>query len=142
MDKKQQLIAFEKALLNADDSVKIELQIRHFHANGVYCREMTMPKDVFLTGAIHKHEHICILSLGEIEVFDEHEGLRTLKAPCIWTSKAGVKRAIRAITDSIMINCHKCDEIEESKIWDSLVSKSYEDYNKFLEQEQNKLIGG
>lgn len=139
---KQRLIAFEHAILNVDESRKIDLPIRHFHANGVYCREMTIYKDVELSGAIHKHDHICILSLGKIEVYDEHEGRRTITAPHIWTSKAGVKRAIKSLEHSIMINCHKCDEVEEDKIWSALVSKTYDEYAIFLEKEQHKLIGG
>lgn len=141
IDARQNLMDFEKVLLSADESRKIDLPIKHYHANGVYCREMTIYKDVELSGAIHKYDHICILSLGQIEVFDEHEGLRTITAPHIWTSKAGVKRAIRAIEHSIMINCHKCDEVEEDKIWSVLVSNSYDDYALFLQQ-QNKLIEG
>ena len=41
-----------------------------------------------------------------------------------------------------MINCHKCDEVEENKIWSVLVSKTYDEYAIFLEQEKHKLIGG
>lgn len=136
---KQNIIKFENALLQLPEEQKIELEVKHYHANGVYAREMHLPINTMLSGAIHKYDHICILQKGKIAVVDEFNGKTELTAPEIFISKAGVKRAIFAVEESIFITCHLCKETEEDKIWQQLVSKTYQDYNMFLEQEKLKL---
>ncbi len=141
-DIKNKILNFENVLLSLEESQKIQLHITHFHANGIYAREMKMPKGIVLTGAIHKYDHICVLNIGKICVVDEFEGSRILEAPCTFVSKAGVKRAFEALEDSVFTTFHKCIETEESKIWDALVSKNYEEYAKFMENEAHKQLGG
>lgn len=137
---KENILNFEQALLNLPAEHKIDVSIKNYHTeNGLYAREMHMPKNTMLSGAIHKYDHLCILNIGRITVIDEFEGKRELTAPMIFVSKAGVKRAFFAMENTIFTTVHKCTEIDELKIWECLVSRSYEEYSMFLEQEKLKL---
>lgn len=72
--------------------------VRHYFKPGIYAREMTIPPWTVLTGAVHRDEHLAILSFGQIEVETEH-GLVMLTAPHILTSTAGIKRIGRTFKE-------------------------------------------
>ena len=59
---------------------QIEIAIKHYFSEGVYAREMFVPKGVMLTGKIHKYEQLNILSKGEVSVLVDNDVIR-VKAP-------------------------------------------------------------
>ncbi|MDR7094155.1 hypothetical protein [Hydrogenophaga laconesensis] len=80
-----------------------ECPVRHYFANGMYAREITIPKGVTLVGAIHKMENLAILSKGRLELVTD-EGTVTLEAPCTVTVKPGAKNAALALEESVWTN--------------------------------------
>ena len=118
----------EKPIVN--DSEKAP--IRHFFMDGVYVREMTMFKDTFVIGAIHKHLHMCFLLKGHLSVASS-SGVKEYIAPCYIISEPGEKRVLYAHKDSYWYNTHKNpDNIEDiQELEKQIVSLSYEDYNKY-----------
>lgn len=78
--------------------------IQHFCA-GVYLRRINIPAGAILTGNIHKYPCLSIVLSGEIEVVTE-EGARRIKGPMIYESPAGIKRAMRALTDCSWVTVH------------------------------------
>jgi hypothetical protein len=101
-----------------------EIPLVHHFAPGLYLREMLMPKNAVLTGAVHKTEHICILSKGHVKVVTE-EGVVDLIAPATIHSLPGAKRAIVAIEDSVWTNIHhNPDNIQDPDILTELLTES------------------
>lgn len=96
------IVALEEELLR-HDQVELEL-IQHFCDN-CYVRELRIPAGVVLTGRIHRRPCINIVAQGEIEVATE-DGRKRIKAPAVFQSPAGVKRAGLAISDTIWITVH------------------------------------
>jgi len=68
----------------------IECPLNHTFAEGVYVRQMFIPKGVALVGHIHKHPCVNIV-LGKIMVASE-EGERLIEGPVTFPSAAGIKR--------------------------------------------------
>lgn len=112
--------------------------VKHSFADGIYVREIFIPKGTLLTGKIHKHEHPNFLMKGTVEVATE-DGVEILKAPVSMISKAGTKRALLAITDLIWVTCHKNEtNTQDLKELEAIViADSYEEYDKFI---KNKNI--
>jgi hypothetical protein len=101
--------------------------LKHSFAPGVYVREIFIPKDTIVVGKIHKHEHPNFLMSGKVEVFTEGEGLRILEAPLSMISKAGTKRVVRAIEDTVWITVHATEETDLGKIEEYVIAKSYDE---------------
>jgi hypothetical protein len=100
--------------------VQVDIPVKHYFANGVYAREMYVPKGVGLVGKIHRFENINVISKGKVMVFTD-QGVSTLTAPCTFVGKAGVKRAIVALRDTIWTTFHTSvnddvDQIEQHHI--------------------------
>lgn len=131
------IFALEGAMLSQP---QVELEYLHHFAPGVYMREMRIPAGTVVTGAIHKHDHLNILIKGELSVWTEN-GMKRIKAPAVIPSKAGIKRAGYAHEDSAWITvCHNpSNEQKLEKLWDLLVTNSYEEFLEFSAKGQDAL---
>ena len=119
----------EKPIVNNSERVPI----RHFFMDGVYVREMTMFKNTFVIGAIHKHLHMCFLLKGHISVANE-DNIIDYIAPCYIISKPGVKRVLYAKEESVWYNTHKNPSNTQNveQLEKEIVCISYEEYEKYI----------
>lgn len=115
-----------------------QMPLKHSFAEGVYVREIFIPKGYVLTGKLHRHSHPNFLMSGEVIVVTEFGGREHLKGPLSMISKAGTKRAILALEDTVWITVHVTDETDLEKIEDVVISKSYDD---LLEKPESELLG-
>lgn len=100
---RSKIIDLEKTILASGQSIHIEP--KHYFANNLYAREISIPKGIVLTGKIHKTEHLCVLSKGKVSVWTD-EGMKTLEASSVVHSMPGIKRVLYAHEDSVWINFH------------------------------------
>ena len=110
--------------------------LEHTFADGVYVRQMYMPKDTAVIGKIHKREHVWFLLQGCISVATENK-IEEYEAPCYVVSPGGSKRVILALEDSIFVNIHPNpsntqDLIELEKY---NVAKDYEEYEQYIKKQ-------
>jgi len=112
-----------------------EIGIRHYFAEGVYAREMSAPAGAVVTGKIHKHSQINILSSGTMSVV---LGDRTeeVSAPFTIVAPAGSKRAFFCHTDCVWTTILGTHEKDPDKIEDEFTTNSEAEYLEFT-----KLIG-
>ena len=83
-----------------------EMPLKHSFSDGMYVREIFLPKGHILTGKIHKHSHPNFLMSGEVIVVTENGGREHLKGPLAMISEPGTKRAIVALEDTVWITVH------------------------------------
>ncbi len=103
-----------------------DLPVWHHFAPGLYARQMLIRAGIELTGAVHRTEHLCIVT-GVIEVTDGETAQLIAGQQVIMTSKPGVKRAGRAITDTYFTTVHATEERDLDKLVEELTfSKSSE----------------
>ena len=96
-----------------------------------------MKKDSIVIGKLHKYSHTWFLMQGEIMVATD-QGTKVYIAPCYVNARAGSKRVINAVKDSIFINIHpnplELRNIEELE--DMLTCTSYNDFDKYKQLKQ------
>lgn len=105
---------------------QLELTVKHYFAPGNYAREIFLPKGCVVTGKIHKHAHLNIISKGKVSVVTEF-GPMVIEAPYTFVSEAGTKRALYADEDTIWTTIHPTDETDVAKIEDEIIAKNYEE---------------
>ena len=106
-----------------------ECPTRHHFAPGVYMREMTVPKDVTATGAVHKTEHLTII-VGHC-LLTTDDGAQEFKGYHVIASKPGAKRAIYAIEETIVTTVHPTEETDLDRLCELLT-----------ESKPGELLGG
>jgi hypothetical protein len=103
-----------------------ECPLKHDFADGIYMRQIRIPKGTVLTGKIHRHRHPNVLLSGECIVYTEGRGPEHLKAPLAMISEPGTKRAIYAMSDLHWITFHNVgDERDLAKIEDWVIAPTY-----------------
>lgn len=117
----------------------LDLPVRHFFSQGVYARELFIPKGTLLTGQIHKYQQLNIMSQGEMSVLTE-DGVVRVKAPFTIVSPPGTKRIAYAHEDSVWTTIHGTDETDLEKIEAHFIAKSDEEFRAFIEQTNVKEI--
>ena len=93
-----------------------ELPTEHYFSGGMYCRKLWRPAGTLIVGKVHKKDHFFVCAAGEIIAWSE-KGMVTLKAGDIIQSKAGTKRAILAVQNSVVTTFHQTDKttVEEAE---------------------------
>lgn len=143
-DTRQDILALEAVLRQAPGAVSGDSSLcplKHSFADGVYVREIFLPKGILLTGKIHKHAHPNFLMQGEVLVRTEHEGVEHLKAPLSIISKAGTKRVVFALEDTIWITVHVTGETDLDKIEEYVIAKDYEAYELYAAEKFITISG-
>jgi hypothetical protein len=136
---------FRNAIIYVESQLKekpqVEIQTRHYFSNGMYAREIFIPKGTVLTGAIHKTEHLCVMH-GDLEISSEFGNTR-LTGYHMFSSSPGIKRIGYAHEDTYFTSLHPTDLTDVKELEQKLVCYSYDDYTEFLlEQEKTKFLKG
>ena len=145
LNSREKIVNFEKALINIADGVNIEgdgkkivrdgkiAPIKHAFTDGVYIRQMDMPKGNAVIGAIHKHLHVWFLLTGHVTIATENN-TEDYIAPCYVISQPGTKRVIIANEDSIFVNIHKnpSNTRDLDKLEKEIVALNYEEYEEYI----------
>lgn len=125
---RSKIVALESKMKEMKEHI-VHIEPKHYFANGLYAREIFIPKDTLLTGHIHKTEHLCVLSQGEVTVYTD-DGMKRIKASTVVHSSPGTKRALFAHEDSVWINFHynPTNEMDLEKIESYYVTDTFEKY--------------
>ena len=88
----------------------------------MYCREVFRPAGTVIVGKVHKREHFYIVMFGTVTI--SGDGYReTVKAPRIFVSQPGTKRAVYAHEDSLCITVHRTDSRDLDEIERELIEE-------------------
>lgn len=121
---------------------QVDLKTTHELSGGVYARSIFIPAGTVLTGAVHKKDHINVMS-GDITVSTDN-GMVRLTGHHVLPTKAGMKRAGYAHADTVWTTICRTDLTDIQKIEDELVEESPRLQTRTLaiSQSQQDLIEG
>lgn len=108
---------------------QLEIKPVHYIAQGLYAREITIPKGTLLTGKIHLFEHLNIISKGDISVLTD-EGIKRIVAPATIISKPGIKRVGYAHEETVWTTIHAVSETDPEKMEKLLVVDTFDEFNE------------
>lgn len=80
--------------------------VTHHFASGSYVRELFIPQGTAVVGKIHKTETINILLSGALTIYTTDGESKFMKAPQIFTTPAGCRKAVFAHVDTRFLNVH------------------------------------
>lgn len=119
---RKNILDLEQSMLHSDSQV--DLPVHHHFANNVYGRELFIPAGVTVMGKLHRFPCINVIAEGSVVVATEH-GRVEYKAPDVFVSPAGTKRAIYAKKDTTWITFHPCVTEDLQELEHELIAESY-----------------
>jgi len=127
-DVRNKIIIFERELSKLPGTKKGDMDecpLKHSFADGIYVREIFIPKGMLIVGKLHKHEHPNFLMSGSVQVITESGGKETLTAPLSMISPAGTKRVVFTLEDTVWITIHRTDKTNPKDAEEDIIAKSY-----------------
>lgn len=94
----------ESMMLEQD---QVEMPVTDQFANGMYVRQIMIPKDTLLTGRVHLEDYVDIMLSGDISVATP-EGVKRMTGQNVMTAPKGRKRAGYAHEDTHWVTIHNC----------------------------------
>lgn len=100
------IYAIEAKIKSMPESLgKDPFPLIHSFAEGIYIREVIIPKGYLCVGALHKHNYLnCIMS-GDMSILTE-EGIKRVKGPCWNVAPNGTKRLGYSHEDTVWVTVH------------------------------------
>ena len=130
--------AFAKSPNSTSDIDKI-CPVTHTFTDGMYIREIFMPKGTLLTSKIHKTKHPYFVMTGKAEVVTD-EGVVVIEAPYHGITQPNTKRVLKIIEDMVWITCHATEETDLKKIEEQVIAKSFNEIeNNSSEQIESEV---
>ena len=138
---REDILNFSDYIENLPDSLGEDpFPLFHHFADGMYTREVHIPKGMTCVGKIHRNEYFVNVMKGHLIAVSEF-GMQELKAPCSFKAKKGVKHIVYAIDDCVWSDTHSVnsDNVEDAE--KEIFVKSYDeleeivnDYDKAVEE--------
>lgn len=132
-----------------DNFPLIDCPLIHRFTDGLYTREIFMPKGSFITSKIHKTQHqFCVLK-GAVSVWIDEGEEQYIEAPYVGITEPGTRRVLYVWEDCIWITSHpnpnneNLEQIEEriiEKHDNPLISDEIKEKLKELLLLNNKTI--
>ncbi len=118
------------------NSPQIECPLKHRFINGVYSREITMPKGAIIVSKLHKTENFSIITKGSVLDITEENNIRRIKAPFTMIVKAGTKRVLYIEEDTVWTTFHSNPtNTEDLKDLEALIIEVEPEFVSGLESE-------
>ena len=108
-----QLYALEDAIKSSGLPI-IELDVENFHGDGLYGRQLFIPKHTLAVGKVHRHRHITVL-LGDVSLLTSN-GMKRMQGWHVVVDEPGIKRAAFAHEDTVILTVHATDKTSISDI--------------------------
>jgi len=110
---------------------QVDIPVIHRFSGGIYAREITIPKDTFLTGRIYKEDHFDIMVSGDITVSSD-DGIKRISGFNIFKGLRGKKRAGYAHEDTRWITFHSSKELADDSYLDAMTCESFAQLRKYI----------
>jgi len=113
----EHIFAFEDAIKQAVAKGYMpprDFDLEHYFADGLYGRQILMPRGSLLTGKVHRQRHMSVM-VGNIIVCTER-GMEHLTGWNVLVSEPGIKRVGLVLDDTVWITIHGTHETDLAKI--------------------------
>jgi len=117
-----QIDAFNKLEAELMTYPQGDCPITNRFTKGLYAREMFIPKDTLLTGALHKTQHIFVISKGDISTWFPGGEVTRVQAPFTGITEPGSRRLGYAHEDTVWTTFHATEETDPDKIVEEITN--------------------
>ncbi len=115
-----------------------ECPLNHTFVEGMYIREIFMPKGTLITSKIHKTRHPYEITKGKVLVRINEEEWEHLEAPYMGITESGTRRVLYILEDTLWTTYHLTDKKTVDEVEADIIEKhdnpllSEDIKNKFL----------
>lgn len=125
----------ESAMLELD---QVEIPVKESYANGMYTRQIMIPRGTLLTGRVHMFPYVDIMLAGDIEVATP-DGIKHMTGWNVLQGFAGRKRIGYAWEDTYWATVHRTDQFEPGAMEELLTFPRVGDWKQWFDAQVARL---
>lgn len=116
-----------------DDREESDKGLNHYFIDGVYARELFIPKGTVIISKLHKLDRICIISKGDV-TFTTEAGTQRVKGPYTAVFPSGSHLALYTHEDTLWTAIFRTDEKDINVIEDVITVANHEEYEEYIKK--------
>jgi len=102
----------EQLFNKLNGTFEIDPNVIHYFSDGLYAKQMTMPKGFMAGKHVHNYSHLSVLAKGKVVVRTDNEAQEYTAPACI-TIKAGEYHTVEALEDCAWFCIHATSESDK-----------------------------
>ena len=104
------LKAHEKGVVRGTSECDKLFPLKHHFADGLYTREIFMPKGSIIASLIHRTNHPSFLLKGDVSILCDDGTVKRIKAPLKIMTEAGTQRVLYMHEDTTWVCVYRTDK--------------------------------
>lgn len=118
---------------------QVDCPLTHFFTpDGVYARQIFMPRGALVMGRIHLTGHLNIILQGDCTLFTK-DGPKRIRAPFVFESSPGTKKLLYINEDTLWLTTHVMPKMDIAVIENTLTVDSFAEYDALMLERQRAL---
>lgn len=101
----------------------MQMDTLHHFSEGLYAKQMAIPKGSIACQHKHNYDHLSILAQGKVRVLFDNDVVETYTAPSCINIVKNVNHTILALEDSVWFCIHQTEETDVDKVDQVLIKK-------------------
>lgn len=101
----------------------MQMDTLHHFSEGLYAKQMVIPKGSIACQHKHNYDHLSILAQGKVRVLFDNDVVETYTAPACINIVKDVNHTILALEDSVWFCIHQTEETDVDKVDQVLIKK-------------------
>ena len=106
---KLDMISVEDSVLHHTKEMEEVMPLKHHIQDGIYTREIFMPKGMLVLSFIHKTNHPSFFMSGDMSVITDTGEVNRIKAPMVIQTKIGTQRIAYMHEDCVWVCTYRTD---------------------------------
>tara|TARA_B110000902_G_scaffold105119_1_gene124269 strand:- start:773 stop:1288 length:516 start_codon:yes stop_codon:yes gene_type:complete len=114
---KKAIVLAKGVVLHHTEEMQETFPLKHHIKDGIYTREVFMPKGMLVVSYIHKTNHPSFFMSGEMSVINDKGEANRIKAPMVVQTEVGTQRIAYTHEDCVWVCTYRTDAttVEEAE---------------------------
>jgi len=136
---KQAIFLEQEVVLHHTEEMQDTFPLKHHIKDGIYTREVFMPKGMLVISYIHKTNHPSFFMSGEMSVINDKGEANRIKAPMVVQTEIGTQRIAYTHEDCVWVCTYKTDATTVEEAEKDVYTEDYRELPEYIIEKQNKL---
>ena len=138
-DFKSDLLSVKGAILHHTEEMEESMPLKHHIKDGIYTREIFMPKGMLVLSFIHKTNHPSFFMSGDMSVITDTGEVKRIKAPMVVHTEIGTQRIAYMHEDTVWVCTYRTDATTVEEAEKEVYTEDFRELPKYV-IDKNKLL--
>ncbi len=136
---KGQLLSIEETVKHHTPEMQEAMPLKHHIKDGIYTREIFMPKGMLVLSFIHKVNHPSFFLSGEMSILTDKAEVKRIKAPMVVQTEIGTQRVAYMHEDCVWVCTYRTDAKTVEEAEKELFTEDYKELPVSVIKKNKKL---